>query len=234
MTDVSVFKVDRLELAFAPKPWAFAEDKKEEIAAYFAELRRRKPAVWNGRVLLLHRHVLSEGVFQGDYLETDYAGFRAWCAWGMPETGVRDCFGAGAVISSDGAVLLGVMGPHTANAGQIYFFAGTPDPSDIFDGRVDLKASVARELKEETGCDIDEFDAAPDWIVVLDEGRIVQIKILRSAETAEALRERMLAYLAREKQPELEDIRIVRGVRDIAPAMQPFTTAFLEYHFKAG
>jgi 8-oxo-dGTP pyrophosphatase MutT (NUDIX family) len=152
----------------------------------------------------------------------------------MPETGVRDCFGAGAVISSDGAVLLGVMGPHTANAGQIYFFAGTPDPSDIFDGRVDLKASVARELKEETGCDIDEFDAAPDWIVVLDEGRIVQIKILRSAETAEALRERMLAYLAREKQPELEDIRIVRGVRDIAPAMQPFTTAFLEYHFKAG
>ena len=51
----SVFHVDRLELTFAPKPWAFAVERRAEIDAYFAKLQREKPAMWNGRVLLLHQ-----------------------------------------------------------------------------------------------------------------------------------------------------------------------------------
>lgn len=226
-----LFHVDRLELAFAPRPWAFAEERKQEIAAFFAALQQRKPAIWNGRVLLLYRQVVSEGVFRGAYLETDYASFAAWRVWGMPPVGVHDCFGAAAVVSADGAVLLGVMGDHTINAGRIYFPCGTPDPSDIIDGRVDLEASVARELVEETGCDIAAFTAEPGWTTILDRGLIVMVKTLRSTETAEILRERMLIHLKSETQPELADIRIVRSQRDFDPAMNPFVTTFLEHHF---
>ena len=53
----SLFHVDRLELAFEPKPWAFADERRAEIDAFFAELQREKPALWNGRVLLLHHQV---------------------------------------------------------------------------------------------------------------------------------------------------------------------------------
>ena len=166
MTAPAIFPIDRLALSFAPKPWPFAEARRAEIDAYFAELQRQKPAIWNGRVLLLHRQVMSEGVFRGDYLETDYASFAAWRHWGMPKAGVHDCFGAAAVISADGAVLLGVMGAQTANAGWIYFPAGTPDPSDIVGGTVDLERSVARELKEETGLDVSEFAPDPGWTTV--------------------------------------------------------------------
>jgi len=229
-----LFRIERLELTFAPKAWTFAQDRRAEIDAFFAELQRQKPAIWNGRVLLLYRQVVSEGVFRGDYLETDYASFSAWRAWGMPAAGVHDCFGSAALISSDGAVLLGVMGAHTASGGLIYFPAGTPDPSDIADGRVDLEASVARELMEETGCAMDEFTVEPGWTTVIDRGLMVQIKTLRSVETAGALRARILARLAQEKQPELADIRIVRGPRDFDPAMPSFVTTFLERHFKEG
>lgn len=223
----TLFQVDRLELSFTPKPWAFAADQRAEIDAYFAGLQRDKPAIWNGRVLLLHRQVVRGGVFHGDYLETDYASFAAWRHWGRPHAGVHDCFGAAAVMAADGAFLLGVMAPHTFNAGRIYFPCGTPGPEDIVDGKVDLEFSLRRELKEETGLDAAEFESEPGWICVVDGGLIMQIKLMRSRQPADELRAGMLAHLAREKQPELSDIVIVRGMRDFAPAMPRFVTAFL-------
>jgi len=230
----SLFHVDRLELTFAPKPWTFAEERRAEIDAYFVGLQREKPALWNGRVLLLHSQVLGDGVFRGQYLETDYASFLAWRHWGGAPAGVHDCFGAAAILSGDGAFLLGVMGAHTAHAGHVYFPCGTPDPGDIVDGRVDLAFSVRRELKEETGLDVAEFTAEPGWTAVVDGGLIVQIKLLRSADSAEALRARMLGHLGRETQPELCDIRIVRGPGDFEAAMPAFVTAFLAQRFAAG
>ncbi|CAN0482938.1 unnamed protein product, partial [Phaeothamnion confervicola] len=187
-----------------------------------------------GRILLLHHQVVSGGVFRGQYLETDYASFIAWRHWDSPPAGVHDCFAAAAMVAADGGVLLGVMGAHTANAGSIYFPAGTPDPSDIIGGKVDLNASVARELKEETGCDIADFTVEPGWTTVVDGGLILQVKVIRSAESSEALRARILTYLATEKQPELADIRIVRGPRDFTKAMPRFVTAFLERLFDKG
>ncbi len=207
--------------------------RRAEIDAYFEALQRDKPALWNGRVLLMYRQAVSGGVFSGDYLETDYASFSAWRHWGRPPAGVHDVFGAAAVVSADGAVLLGVMGAHTFNAGRIYFPCGTPDPDDIVDGTVDLDRSVGRELKEETGLDVEEFDVAPGWIAVADGAEIAQVKVLRSREPAEALRARIREHLARERQPELADICIVRGPADFTAAMPRFVTAFLAHHFAA-
>jgi 8-oxo-dGTP pyrophosphatase MutT (NUDIX family) len=227
----SVIHVERLQLAFAPKPWAFAQARRAEIDAAFAAMRRKIPALWNGRVLLLHDSALTGGVFRGAYLETDYASFAAWRQWGRPEAGVRDCFGAAAVMTADGACLLGVMGPHTANAGRIYFPCGTPDLGDIVGESVDLDLSVRRELKEETGLDIAAFKAEPGWTTVLDLPQIAHIKVLHSGEGAEVLRDRILRHLEQERQPELADIRIVRGPADFDTAMPRFVTAFLAQRF---
>jgi 8-oxo-dGTP pyrophosphatase MutT (NUDIX family) len=233
MQEPTVFSLDQLDLTFDPRPWPFAAERQREIAAFFAEVQRNKPAVWNGRVLMLYDYAVSSGVFRGRYLETDYASFAAWCSWGRQPAGVYDCFGAGAVVSADNAVLLGVMGPHNFNSGHIYFPSGTPDPSDVIDGKVDLDFSVRRELKEETGIDAAEFTVEPGWTMIVDGPYLAQIKTLRSQARAEDLRERMLAHLASEAQPELSDIRIVRGPADFDPAMPRFVTAFLRYHFDA-
>ncbi len=182
----------------------------------------------------MHRHAVNGGVLSGDYLETDYASFAAWRGWGSPPADVHDCFSAAAILSADGAFLLGLMAPHTNNAGQIYFPCGTPDPSDIIDGKVDLDFSLRRELKEETGLDAAEFAVEPGWTAVADGALIVMIKLLRSRENADALRERILVELDRERQPELADIRIVRGSADFLPAMPGFVTAFLAQYFERG
>jgi 8-oxo-dGTP pyrophosphatase MutT (NUDIX family) len=228
---VSIVAVDRLDLCFKPMSWAFATERRAEIDAWFAEQRGENPALWNGRVLLLHDYVLADGVFRGRYLETDFASFAAWRRWGRPPAAIHDCFGAAAVVAADGAFLLGVMGPHTANAGRIYFPCGTPDPDDIVGGNVDLDFSVRRELLEETGLDLAEFAAEPGWTTVFDNSLIAHIKVVRSRESADALRARALDYLVRERQPELADIRIVRSPADFGPAMPRFVTAFLAQRF---
>jgi 8-oxo-dGTP pyrophosphatase MutT (NUDIX family) len=228
----SVFHLDRLQLAVTPKPWEFAAERRADIDAWFAAQQRNNPALWNGRVLLLHEYAMADGVFRGQYLETDYASFAAWRHWGRPvAAAVYDCFAAAAILAADGAFLLGVMGPHTANAGRIYFPCGTPDPDDIVGKRIDLDLSVRRELKEETGLAAGEFTSEPGWTTVFDASLIANIKVLLGRDGAEALRSRVLAYLARERQPELSDIRIVRGTADFDPAMPRFVTTFLAQRF---
>jgi 8-oxo-dGTP pyrophosphatase MutT (NUDIX family) len=227
-------RVDRLDLVLTPKPWTFASERRAEIDAHFAALQRAKPALWNGRVLLMHEHSVVAGVLRGAYLETDYASFAAWCAWGRPETGVRDCFGAAAIVAADGAVLVGVMGPHTFNAGRIYFPCGTPDLDDVTGTRVDLEKSVRRELTEETGFDPADFTMEPGWTSIADGPLLAQVKLLRSRESAEVLRSRAREHLRREQHPELADLRIVRGPHDFDPAMPHFVTAFLANHFGGG
>jgi 8-oxo-dGTP pyrophosphatase MutT (NUDIX family) len=231
-SDIRIFPVERLELSFAPAPWAFATERRAEIDALFAELRRETPSLWNGRVLLLCRQRLEAGVLHGAYLETDYASFVAWARWGWPHAGVHDCFGAGAILGSDGGFLLGLMSPRTLNAGQIYFPCGTPDPSDIIDGKVDLDFSVRREVKEETGFSVEEFEAEPGWTMVIDGALIALIKVFRARQTADELRARALAHLAAEAQPELADIRIARGPADFDPNMRGFVRAFLENRWR--
>lgn len=229
-----IYHIDRVDLRFVPKPWAFATERRSDIDAFFADQVRQKPSMWNGRVLVLHSHVLEYGVFRGECLETDYASFAAWGHWRWPAKDIRDCFGAAAIVSADGAILLGVMGAHTFNGGAIYLPSGTPDLDDIHDGVVDLEFSVRRELKEETGLDVADFAEEPGWTVVEHGALLAMIKVLRSSESAEALRARILKFTATERQPELADIRIVRSSADFDPAMREFVRAFLAHRFASG
>ena len=135
-------------------------------------------------------------------------------------------------MAGDGAFLLGVMAPHTFHAGEVYFPSGTPDPDDIVDGKVDLDFSLRRELAEETGLAAADVSAESGWTTVVDGSLIAQIKLVRVEQDAERLRARILEHLRREAQPELVDIRIVRGRADFDSAMPGYTTAFLTEYFR--
>jgi 8-oxo-dGTP pyrophosphatase MutT (NUDIX family) len=227
-----IISLRALELTFTPRDWAFARERRKEIDAYFAELKRDKPEVWNGRVLVMHDYAIAAGCFRGAFLETDFASLRAWIAWGYPPAGAWDCFGAAAILSADNAWLLGVMGSHTANAGRIYFPSGTPDQQDVAQGRVDLGFSVRRELHEETGLTVDDFIEEPGWTMVRDGALVVHIKVLRARDDAETLRRRIQINLKDQRQPELSDVRIVRAPGDLDAAMPRFIELFLKHRWR--
>jgi hypothetical protein len=226
MTETRIVPVDRLDLRFLPKPWDFAQQQREQIDAHFKVLQQTK-SLWNGRVLLLYEHVLENGVFRGAYLETDFASFIAWRDWDFPDKSMRNCFAPAALQGSDGGFILGVMGRQTANAGQIYFPCGTPDPGDIRDGQVDLDGSARRELFEETGIRNDELEIDAGWHAVFAGPRIAMIKPMRARETAEALRARIRKHIAQESKPELADAFLARRAADLNEMMPEFTAAYL-------
>jgi 8-oxo-dGTP pyrophosphatase MutT (NUDIX family) len=234
MDRIPIIPVSRLELRFEGVAWPFAVERRDEIDAHFAKLRVEKPEMWNGRVLLLRRGGITDGTLAGAYLETDFASFIAWRDWDFPDKSIRNCFPMAVLRSSDGAFLLGVMGNHTATAGQIYFPAGTPDPNDIVGGMVDLEGGVMRELAEETGLGPADVTAQPEWHATPLGQRIALMKVLQARESADALRRRILAFLAREAEPELSDIHVVRSVDDLHPRMPPYVAAFLADRLRLG
>jgi 8-oxo-dGTP pyrophosphatase MutT (NUDIX family) len=229
MTDIGIARSERVELAVASWRWPFAEARRAEIDRHFDALKRRKPRVWNGRMLLLQRHIQLDAAFRGVCFETDYANFIAWRDWGFPDDSVRICFGMGALRGCDGPFLLGVMGEQTANAGGVYFPAGMLDPTDIAGDTVDIAGNVLREVSEETGLTPADYEQEAGWYTVFVGARIAQIKVLQARETAAALRGRILDYLTRTGEPELADIRIVAGPSDLDPRMPPHVTAFLDH-----
>jgi 8-oxo-dGTP pyrophosphatase MutT (NUDIX family) len=224
-----IIDLDRVEIAVEPWSWEFAGARRGEIDRHFASRQRERPALWNGRVLLVHRYAIGDGALRGACFETDYASFLAWRDWDLPDPRVFNVFAAAAVQTADGAYLVGEMGPSTAAAGQLYFPCGTPDPEDIgAGGMLDLAGSLVRELREETGIDIATLDSAPGWCLIRDRGYLALMKRLMARQSAEELRSAIMRHLGSEPQPELSDIRIVRGRADLDPRMPAFIVAFLE------
>src|SRR5258705_5605707 len=193
LTAPVIHRVTSLDLPVQPWPWPFAEARRAEISAHFAEQQRKTPQLWNGRVLLGRNPAFDGDRFSASYFETDFASFLAWRDWGFPDATLFNRFGIGALCCADGAFVLGEMGEHTSNAGRIYFPSGTPDLDDIRDGAVDISGSVARELEEETGLAPGDYRSEPDWHCVYTGPAVAMIRILHVDMAGDALRARIEA-----------------------------------------
>lgn len=228
VADGRIIPLRRVDAVVEPFDWAFARECEAEVAAHWAKASAGKPAMFNGRIMLQHRASVVDGVFHAGYFEADYATFLSWRDFGLPGQPIRNGFAMGALRTADGAFLCGRMGPQTANAGKVYFAAGTPDPSDVRpDGTLDLAGSVLRELAEETGITPAEVVVEDRWDAVVAPGRIAFMRPLLLPLPAEEARTLMLERMTRLDEQELDDIVILREPadcekHDMAPFMRPY------------
>jgi 8-oxo-dGTP pyrophosphatase MutT (NUDIX family) len=218
--------------------WRFEQERGAEIEAHWQKRVADNPHLFNGRILLMqHSEIIETGGerhLTGTCLAADYKSFIAWRDFGFPDQSVANVFAMAALRSSDGAFLLGEMGVTTASVGRLYFPAGTPDPSDLKDGLVDLEGSVLRELKEETGLSLDDVRLEPAWSVVFHGAYSACMKVVRSELTAAALMARVDHFLAQEKAPELARLKSVFSPADFEPGRMPeFVLAYMQHVWSA-
>ena len=228
-----IHRVTTLDLIVDDWRWSFAHQRRAEVDDYFASQVALNPALWNGRVLLAREPRFHGDTFSARYFETDFASFLAWRDWGFPDKAVFNGFGMGALRGAEGAFVMGEMAAHTANAGRIYFPSGTPDLNDIRAGCVDLAASVAREVEEETGLKPSDYTAGKIWHCVPDGSSVAMICILDMRLTADDIRARIETNLKSQAKPEFYAAHVIRGVADVTPAMQSYVATFIAAHSQA-
>jgi hypothetical protein len=100
---------EEVEFSFEDWTWPFAEQRRGEIEAYFRQQQANNPALWNGRLLLLHAPAIRNTVLTERFFQTDYASMLAALEWQAMEDDVRACFPVAALLTSDEAFIVGEM-----------------------------------------------------------------------------------------------------------------------------
>lgn len=225
-------EVETIDASIEPFDWELPRRFAAEIEAYWQKVAEGKPHYFNGTVLVQHYGRVEGTTFRAGYAPVEYKQFLAFLKLELPSPGVRNGFGMAALRARDGAFLLGQMGPNTANAGMIYFAAGTPDLNDVKDGKVDIAGSVIREMCEETGLTPGDVTIGQGWTSILLERRVAFMRPVSIDLPATEARKLMLARMSAGGDDELSDIVIIRPGDPLDDARMPsFMQAYLAREF---
>jgi 8-oxo-dGTP pyrophosphatase MutT (NUDIX family) len=231
--ELRITRVAGVEARCTPMEWPWALQNRERIEANWQRRKAQTPKMFNGRVLMLRDVALTQDRCISTYFEVDYADLVGWIDLGNPDKDVANGFAMGALRGSDGGFICGIMHEHTANAGRIYFPAGTPDTADLRpDGTVDLAMSLTRELHEETGLRDVDYHVEDEWIIVQHWPSVALMRMVTLHIPAEEGAAMIRRTIASQDPPELSDVRIIRGPNDIDPQKMPlFLQSFFRWSF---
>ena len=216
---MQIIRLTAVDIRRVPGAWPLPAAIRADVPRHWADAVAANSHLWDGRVLGLSPVggaplIDDDGVLRAEAREDAYSALMTWRHHGFPDFGLRHVFGCALIVSADNALIYGVMGRDTANAGRVYPPGGSLEPRDVQpDGRVDVLNCIALELDEETGLDIAAAQGGPLFAVT--QGTLLSIiKVLRFAETAEPLAARVRANLAAQSHRELDDITIIRSAAD--------------------
>ena len=218
-----IVPITDIDIRHVPGPWPLSAQQRAAVSAYWQGAVAANPHLWDGRILGLSAPggglpTVEDGVFRAEAREDAYSAFMLWRHQGFPEIGMCHAFGWALIVGSDGAIIYGVMGGHTANAGRVYPPGGSLEPRDVLaDGRVDVPRCIELELEEETGLRVEDAEAG-SMVAVIDGPRLSFGRIFRFPQSADLLAERIRASLDRQEHRELADVVIIRSAAEAAAA----------------
>lgn len=215
--ETGVCRVRSCQLQLNRSKWAFAEERAEAIKAHWRRRQEQSPGLFDGRVLMMLPPTIADEVLHAELLATDFKAYLFWRESGFPAAGIYDGFGSALIRSVEGHVLLGRQRGGNINSGLAYLPGGFIDERDVHgDGSIDIAASIARELREETGLDAGEFNRVSGYFITRFRSQISIAQEYCSPLAADALRRKILNAIAEQAEPELDDIVTVTNEADLA------------------
>lgn len=210
-------------------PLSFEVAHRVAIEAHWQKRLAENPHLWNGPFFLFTGVALEGDTLIGEAHNTDFATFLYLRDIDRGhDHDVMHITGTSLAMTSDGAIVAMEMAGHTANAGHIYFPAGSFDPQDVIDGSLDTMFNVRRELGEELGLQMTPDSFESNWIGVShDDTWHIAIACHLPVSFAE-LDVQFRAYQAKGGDDELARIVPIRTVKD-AQLLRPFARMLAEH-----
>lgn len=225
-----IFPVSEVDVRLEPAPHPFERDNEAAIARNWQREIAENPALFNGTVVLLSALSYAGRRLIGRCHAITYATFLYWRRNRLTASGEHS-FAHAALVSSDGALIAVRMGAHTANAGRVYFAAGSFEPMDFRDGAVDLEFNMAREVSEETGIDLSDLPRDAGYHAYSSERGTVIFRRYRLAEDADTIAQRIREHVTTDPEPEIEGPVIIRSAADLPGELMPHMRPLVEWHF---
>lgn len=228
-----ILPVDDIDVRLDPGPHPFARDNAEAIAENWQHEIAANPALFDGMVVLLSQLAYRDSRLIGRCHAVNYSTFMLWRKR-RENSGVEHAYAHAMLVAGDNALVAIRMGPHTINAGRVYFAAGSFEPIDFRDGLVDVDFNMIREVREETGLDLSGAERGKRYHAMSTSSGTVIFRRYHAAAPADEIARRISAFVATETEPEIEGPVIIRHAADLPDGLSPHMKPLIEWHFANG
>lgn len=221
---------DEIDVRLDPSPHPFELRNAEAIEKNWQAEHAANPALFDGTMVLLSSLRLEGRRLSGTCHAVRYATMLYWRRnRGDPD--IEHCFAYPALVTGDNALLAIRMGQHTTNAGFVYFAAGSLEPEDFVGGKVDAYGNMRRELREETGLDLDAARPQGGYMLYSLNHITALFRLYRFEAGAEELAASVRAFVAGEAEPEIEGPVVIRADEPRPDRLQTHMAEIVDWYF---
>ncbi len=225
-----IIPIDRAELVVDPSPHPYETANRDAIVANWDREKAERPALFNGEVMFFSDIRWADRHLDARCHVVRFATYLHWRRH-RPVATAEHLFAHAMPVSSDGALIAIRMGGHTANAGRVYFAAGSFDPHDVRDGLLDIAANMEREVREETGLDLSRAEPEERHYGWSGDGGTVLVRRYRMEEPADTILDRVWAHIAADPDPEITEAIAIRSAETLPEGLMPHMLPLIEWHF---
>jgi 8-oxo-dGTP pyrophosphatase MutT (NUDIX family) len=224
-----MFPVDEVRVRLDPAPHPYELANGEAIEENWEQERARTPALFDGKTVLMSQLVYEGGRLEGVCHTVRFATLMHWRRT-RPDP-AQHVFAHAMLVASDNALVAVRMGGHTANAGRVYFAAGSFEPEDFPGGMVDVRHNMTREVLEETGIDLADLKADRAYHACSTNGGTVLVRRFYLDRGAEAVAAKISDFVARDPEPEIDGPVLIRSPSDVPENLSPHMRPLIAWHF---
>lgn len=225
-----LFTVEEADIRLEPDEHPYQHAHIDEIERNWAKEREANPHLFDGWMVLCSSLSYDGRKLAGRCHPIRFATYLHWRRHRADDS-AENVFAQAMPVSSDNALVAIRMAGHTANAGRVYFAAGSLEPEDVSGGRADFDRNMRRELSEETGIELDGVPRDPGYHAVCVETGLVLVRRYFLPEAAQEIATRIRHFAAADERPEIDGPVIIADAGHAPAQLAPHMPPLIAWHF---